>query len=237
MSMHGTGRTRRVGQTATAAGLATMSLLLAAGPSAAAGTIDQQQTDRGTCHGASEMVAQTFTAGLTGQLDQVDVLVVNLGDTSPITVEIRPASGDVPTDTVLATATIPSSQVPPTTIDDWTGDPQPGFAEVSVPIGPVPVIASTQYAYVLHRTPLDLFVCGGTTNPYAGGRAFTHGNGQWNADPTLDTWFRTYVSPPPPPAPAPDGALSGVLTAITKLVPALAPVIQPVRNLLRGLGL
>ena len=55
--------------------------------------------------------AQTFTAGLTGQLDQVDLAISGVSVTTPLTVQIRDGSATAPGEAVLATASVPTSAV------------------------------------------------------------------------------------------------------------------------------
>jgi hypothetical protein len=60
--------------------------------------------------GPEAMMAQTFTAGLSGGLPRVD-LAVNTGEAlpnSPLAVELRSTSGGEPSDQVLATASVPA---------------------------------------------------------------------------------------------------------------------------------
>src|SRR5437764_1192967 len=85
----------RSGRTAT---LTVVALVLLAGfvatpVAGAAGTLDQsQQTDGGSgyCADNAQWPAQTFTAGITGHLDQVDLeLVRQLSGYGPLPVQIR----------------------------------------------------------------------------------------------------------------------------------------------------
>src|SRR5215211_9158286 len=92
---------------------AVAALMPAAG--ASAGTLDQQQTISnfgGLQVDSTQSKAQTFTAGLTGQLDQVDLALSDMGATTPLTVQIRDGSATAPGDTVLASASVPTSDVP-----------------------------------------------------------------------------------------------------------------------------
>ncbi len=123
--------------------------LLAPGGAQAAGTLDQQQTvdnrsvDAGGPFGAS--YAQIFTAGLTGSLDQVDVLLAKVaGTTAAFTVQIQAVSGGVPSGSVLGTTTVSAASVP---------DSSTGAGWITIPIGPVAVTAGTQYAIVLLFAP------------------------------------------------------------------------------------
>src|SRR3954464_14703142 len=84
---------------------------------AMAGTLDQQQPivgDTGVNANSGQSVAQTFTAGVSGKLDQVDL---NLGasespPTFPLIVELRDFSGDLPGAAILASQIVPVSGVP-----------------------------------------------------------------------------------------------------------------------------
>ena len=119
--------------------------LCALAPGAAlAGTLDQQQTTADTVSivelGDSE--AQTFTAGLSGGIDQVDLLLAKSGSISlPLSVEIRDVSGGNPGTTVLASQSVPASSIPGTA----------AFVSVSFAT-PAPVAAGTQYAIVLYSS-------------------------------------------------------------------------------------
>ena len=168
---------------------------LAASPAAAAGTLDQSQTDTGGFQAGAEAVqspGQTFTAGITGTLDQVDVFIFNFGPaTAPLTVEIRNATGDLPGTTVLASTSLASSSVP--TSLSW----------VSATFNPGTVVtAGTQYAIVLRSsTPPPSTAYGwrgSSSNVYPGGRAAVGDGNAANWSPTgadSDWAFKTYVIP------------------------------------------
>ena len=92
-------------------------LIPAAG--ASAGTLDQQQTLGGFSGLEVDNAfskAQTFTAGLTGQLDQVYLALSVTGVTTPLTVQIRDGSATSPGDTVLASASVPTTAVASTSV-------------------------------------------------------------------------------------------------------------------------
>ncbi|MGH3136476.1 MAG: hypothetical protein ACRDPV_08295 [Gaiellaceae bacterium] len=185
-------------------GLATVVLLATAVPAGAAGTLDQSQTSdsAGTeclCAPFSRL-GQTFTAGTTGNLDQVDLLLYRVGSPGNLSVEIRPVSDGVPSNTILSTATVAESSVP-------VGNP--GW--VSVPLSaPAISTAGTQHAIVLSAPgascggPCDSFYAWGSAlgDPYAGGDAVTSvdSGASWfpliGLDNTpLDRAFKTYVTP------------------------------------------
>ena len=192
-------RTRTFLITAVAAAAA---LIPAAG--ASAGTLDQQQTLSnfgGLQVDSTDSKAQTFTAGLTGQLDQVDLALSGMSVTTPLTVQIRDGSATAPGDTVLASASVPTSAV--TSSESFVPT---SFAS------PASVTAGTQYSIVaLNDSPAisGWFWYAGkpVTNPpsaYEGGRLYTSSNplgtGPWfEGNPFADFEFKTYVTPPPPP--------------------------------------
>ena len=195
-------RTRTFLITAVAAAAA---LIPAAG--ASAGTLDQQQTlsnFAGLQVDSTNSKAQTFTAGLTGQLDQVDLALSGMSVTTPLTVQIRDGSATGPGGTVLASASVPTSAV--------------ASVESFVPItfaSPASVTAGTQYSIVALNESSAVsgwFWYSGkpVTNPpsaYEGGRLYSSpngppGTGPWSeGNPFADFEFKTYVAPPPPPAP------------------------------------
>lgn len=175
------------------------SALVVAVPTAGAGTLDQSQPviGSGVAYVASTvMTAQTFTSGLTGRLDQVDVAVTRPTAVNALTVEIRTVSGGVPSATVLGSAAVPATAVPLGLIPS-------GF--ISAPIAPsVPVTAGVQYAIVLSTTNCGLLNCYQWSftfgaNPYAAGTALQSvSGGPWGAFlANTDTAFKTYVAQAP----------------------------------------
>ena len=192
-------RTRTFLITAVAAAAA---LIPAAG--ASAGTLDQQQTISnfgGLQVDSSNSKAQTFTAGITGQLDQVDLALSGMSVTTPLTVQIRDGSATAPGDTVLASASVPTTAVT--------------SSESFVPItftSPASVTAGTQYSIVALNGSVPIsgwFWYSGQAAPdsaYVGGKLYGvmngTGTGPWaEGNPQADFEFKTYVVPPPPPDP------------------------------------
>ena len=182
------------------ASAASAALLLGIAVPASAGTLDQQQTSFNFDGGvsSSQSLAQTFTAGITGRLDQADLLLDKLfGPTQPVTVEIRNVTGPQPGDAVLASTTIPSSAV----------GASPAF--VSATFGtPAAVTAGTQYALVAwtaDTTGVYGWSLQQTTNPYQGGAALNSQasppSTDWNGPVGDDQAFKTYVVPSPPATP------------------------------------
>ena len=168
---------------------------------ATAGTLDQQQTEVAGEIGVSQSgwQGQTFTAGITGTLDQVDLSArQNLapGVGLPLIVQIRTVSGGLPSTTVLSTTT--------TTVFNSVFT-----AFVSIPLStPVAVTSGGQYAIAAGSTvPFDP---SGSTNPtlgaapqdpYGGGASASSGDGgaTWltQGGGTIDVAFKTYVVPGP----------------------------------------
>jgi hypothetical protein len=181
------------------ASAACAALLLGAAASASAGTLDQQQTSSNSNAAlfATQSAGQTFTAGITGGLDQADLLIFKTGPSAePLTVEIRNASAGTPGTSVLASASIPNSAI--------------GTTETFVPATfapPAAVTAGTQYALVAYTTHVTNDWGGwffqNATNPYSRGAGFnshepvppqTSWSNQGGGD---DYAFRTYVTPAP----------------------------------------
>jgi Ca2+-binding RTX toxin-like protein len=189
---------------------AAASLGLGAAP-AAAGTLDQQQTNfvpNAISFGGQRQFAQVFTAGLSGNLDQVDVYIrrnSSCNGGSGITAQIRTLTGSTPSNTALATKTIPAASIIATS---------PLWLSFTFE-APAPVTAGTQYALVLSapdagscppmQQPYDWR--GALGNPYDGGASYftNDGGSSWTIQSMgdFDTAFKTYVAEPPPPEPPP----------------------------------
>lgn len=181
-------------------------LVLQAGTALAAGTLDQQNpgpsnAEQVACGGA---VAQTFTAGLTGALDTVELLLSREGASGDVHVSIEgtgglvdPAAPDA--GNVLASETIPEADLG-----------QPAAVQTIAFTSPPAIQAGTAYAIVvsdpdcvgdvLSENVGWTFVSG---NPYSGGVSC------WSDQASPDTWhcgetsndqvFATYVTVTPPP--------------------------------------
>jgi hypothetical protein len=184
--------------------LAALVLALTGLPAAAhaTGTLDQQQTEisAGVAFAilsgpsGTQSVAQTFTAGISGGLDQVDVGVFEIFATSPLSVEIRTVDGaGAPTATVLTSAVVPASTVPSV---------PNGPVFVAVPFAlPAPVVAGTQYAIVIYSADPVGYAWSSTGSSigdvYAGGKAWVA-----QGSPPTTSWsptsedlgFKTYVT-------------------------------------------
>ncbi len=209
-------------------------------PAGATGTLDQSQPSfgpgffsAGNCGTAS--LAQTFTSGITGNLDQVDVGVwkSETSTSSALSLQIQAVSGGLPTATTLASESIPpSTLVTNPTLATFT----------SVPLSsPVPVTAGSQYAIVLLATNLPcfdgywwLYVEG---NAYSGGGALERfGDGAWfylgNAG--QDFAFKTYVA-----TATPAQQLGELLTMVTGIGPgeSLAAKVQAAQASLASGGI
>ena len=196
-------------------------LLLAPG-TAAAGTLDQQQLDDSgiivLAHSTSS-IAQTFTAGLSGGLDQADLNLATSGSPSAdLNVQIRDASGTGPGNQVLASNSIPASGVP--------------GSHAFVQVGfnpPAPVVAGQQYAIVVYSAtafPNSYGWYGSAADPYPSGSAFTNGvsppSGSWNSR-SDDRAFRTFVVvAASPTASAPTGQRAAAIKKCKKKFPGKA---------------
>jgi hypothetical protein len=163
--------------------------------------IDQQNTtvtNSGFGFTSTSWAGQTFTAGVTGQLTQVDVDLFCsgcTGTTPNLTLSIRATSGGLPTGADMASATIPG-------FSSGSG----GYFSASFGSPPT-LTAGTQYAIVIRAVSnpsagIYAYVCSCTSpnsNPYANGSRVTSANSgsTWTADVTSggrDLGFKVYMS-------------------------------------------
>jgi hypothetical protein len=142
--------------------------------------------------GSGFRLAQTFTAGTTGSLTGVQILVNEslLASPGDWRLEIAPTAAGVPTNTVLATETIPDASVP-------------GGVEFTLDydVDPPPAVAAGQtYAIVLSRPGSDGFTWAGRSgNPCAGSAYASTGPppAGFTTFPAADDFiFATFVTPP-----------------------------------------
>ncbi len=171
--------------------------------------VDQQNatvTANGFGFTSTAWVAQTFLAGQTGELTQVDLDLFCAGctGTTPnLTVSIRATTGTpaLPTGPDLATATIPGFNT------------AAGGIFSAVFGAPLSITAGTRYAIVLRASANPsagtyAYVCSCTapnSNPYANGQRITSANSgtTWTADVTSggrDLGFAVYVQTGFPPS-------------------------------------
>jgi len=191
------GSTRRLA-VATSAVVLTFATMLV--PQAGAGTLDQSQpviSNVAVFVSNQFYPAQTFTAGIGGRLDQVDIAVSRAGaSTQPLQVEIRAVTGGAPSNApALSSATVAAASIPLSL--------NPSF--VSVPFAsPAQVTAGTQYAIVASSASCGFANCyvwgaGPTGSSYAAGSGFQSGDSgaTWtplNAFGSMDLAFKTYVA-------------------------------------------
>jgi hypothetical protein len=189
---------RRTGLRGLAAiGFGVAGLAVAVPAGALAGTLDQQQTGTSSSYASTSSSGsntQTFTAGLSGGIDQVDLsLAAPATPTAPLTVEIRDVSGGLPGNTVLASQSVSASSVSTT----------PAFVPISF-ASPATVASGTQYAIVAYSsTPISnsyRWFLSAADDPYAGGAAFyatsSPPSSAWIPTAGGDFAFKTYVAPP-----------------------------------------
>ena len=213
------GRTR----SALAAVVAALSLAVAVAP-ASAGTLDQQHTGDpltgvgivgpDSVFSGPASLAQTFTAGLSGALDQVDIPLSRLDADGPVTVELRDVSGGAPGATVLASTSVAAAAVP-------AAVPSGEVFDVAVPFAaPAPVLAGSQYAIVAYTGGDDMYrsqAVGDGSDGYTGGGlfiTFTSPPASWSTGFSLDLRFKTYVIPSAQP---PAALINGLINSVGAL--------------------
>ena len=227
-------RLRRRSRLAGISAAAVVVFALAASVAWATGTLDQQNpgpSDSASILCGNGRLGQTFTAGLTGSLDTVQLglvrdqtvadspgaLVVSIEGTNSLANPGAPDDGDV-----LATQTIPAADIANVT-DFGIGGAAFNNVETIVFDNPAQVVAGTKYAIVL-AAPDCVFpehgsngygftyptVGGSQTSTYSGGEPCDLSlTGVWDCG-TLnpgDHTFATYVTVTPPP-PSADVAVS-----------------------------
>jgi hypothetical protein len=187
--------------------------LLASSSAWALPTLDQyQEAENGTTPSWSdETKAQTFTAGISGVLNYVEMGNTNGGwmlpDSAPI-VQIRDTTAGQPGPTVLGSVTLPNP-LPHTT---WS-------APISFLSQNIDLTAGQMYAIELVPSdPAGSVSVGTRWNPasYAGGALWGSNAGVWQVVSSFgggDMQFRTYVGSGslPTPIPAPAALLLGSL--------------------------
>jgi hypothetical protein len=131
-------------------------------------------------------VAQTFTAGLTGPMSQIDVQLSNYNTPCAVTVEIHSALGNGdPSGEVLASEVLSAADLPDS-----------GNAFVSVMFTePANVVAGTQYAVVLYTPDAPCArVRAASNTSYSGGNVLVRNFFvTWIPQVIDDLAFRTYV--------------------------------------------
>jgi hypothetical protein len=148
------------------------------------GTVDQENTvigNGGT--NSSQPLAQTFTAGKTGLLTQIQLSMRATG--GDMGLQIEATTGGLPNGTVLATTV----HTTPSNLSNWCA-----FSLVS----PIPVIAGTTYAIVFDMTPLTgVPTADSSGDTYSGGQALLNSGSSWGAvnGIVLDWDFKTLVDP------------------------------------------
>ena len=187
-----------------------LAALMVTVPLAGAGILDQSQpvvTNTVVNTWDSDYSAQTFTSGITGGLDRVDLPVahgvVGANPLVPFIVEIWPLSGGTPRKgPALASASILKTSLP------LRGATPPGFSTIRF-VPPAPVTAGVRYAIVLP----ELANCGAgdhecfgwyagpAGDPYPAGAGFTSRDAGVTWTPlstgsSTDFAFKTYVTPP-----------------------------------------
>lgn len=172
--MNAGGSRRRGARNRWVVAAALLVLSLAAPATAHAGTLDIEQAGFGASrgligtheNGQDVRHAQTFEAGATGLLDQVDLWVRVVGDPGvPLSVEITALDGGGLPSTVLGSAIVAQADVPACNtaacIDKSPAGDYSTFVPVSVLLtAPAAVISGTAYAIVLSASGATLDIYG-----------------------------------------------------------------------------
>jgi hypothetical protein len=135
--------------------------------------------------------SQSFTAGMAGTLDRVEVRVFRNGTPSDdLTLEIRTLLSGWPTSTVLTSASVGPGSIP---------DGAAAAAFVNFDFTDIAINIGDEYAIVLTSGTPDTALYGWEgkrADEYPGGRATKSSFGNpWQAANVLDLGFKTYVDP------------------------------------------
>lgn len=173
----------------------------------AVGTLDQDQSQ--SCGGTAGVqvvqgrpFAQTFTAGLSGNLDQIDLLGRDGHSTPfPLRVDVRALVDGAPTGATLGSGSVASLGVSA----GWTSVALDPAAQVTAGKQYAIVLSSDTVSFEQHEKtrgegegPFGAYhVMFSTTDVYTGGNHWD-GSPEWSPWLAEDLAFRTYVSPADP---------------------------------------
>ncbi len=182
----------RISRVVAATSIALAGAVIVCPIASAAGTLDQSVETSSGGYGPTivgQVVGQSFTAGITGQLSHVELSVTVPGTpANPFTLYLYQASGGLPTGAPLASTSVPAGDfaitvnITPTWVD-------------FVFTNPTTVTAGTEYVLT------ESMVGGGQYSVYygvagySGGSAVYDNGGGWAVNVGLDLMFRTYVVP------------------------------------------
>jgi hypothetical protein len=167
------------------------------GQSASAGLVLDQINDPGNAAGSlsfftGQDFVQTFTAGLTGKLDEIDVRIGNpAGATDPVILELWTFSGTTLSSQIGGDHSLPASSVPST----------PAFVTFDLSASAPSIVAGDQLAILLKTDASSALAFRwqeSQNSAYAGGGGLFSTNGStlvsFFPDPTLvDFGFKTFV--------------------------------------------
>ena len=129
-------------------------------------------------------MAQTFTAGGSGAIDRVSLMVSTATGASAVTVQLQTAAGGKPSGTVLGTSTFSGSVACCHQWHDFAFSPA------------VPVSSGTQYAIVVRPTGSLTWYVNFGHDDYSGGQLWLSSGSSWigGASFGYDFCFQTYLT-------------------------------------------
>jgi cell division septation protein DedD len=192
-------------------------------------TVDQSNTTTDAFDLNSAIDAQTFTAGMYGPLDSVELNLQVAVSSATVTVTLEGTAGSppVPNGTILATKVLG--------VHTTTGNVWVQFIFSS------PAVLNPGQVYALVILPTDnASIFGSDADLYSRGRALTFRNGAWATEPAsslggpADWAFKTEMglaaatpTPTPPPTRAPTRAPTAAPTSAATPTPAATPTATP----------
>lgn len=190
-------------------------------------TVDQSNTVTEGFDLNSAIDAQTFTAGVYGPLDSVDLNLQVAVSSATVTVNLEGTTGSppVPNGTILAAKVVG--------VHTTTGNVWVTF------LFPSPVVLNPGQVYAIFILPTDnASLFGSDADLYPRGRALSFRNGAWATEPSVslggpaDWAFKTNMglaaaTPTPTPAPTPTPTPTRAPTRAPTHAPTLAPTATP----------
>ncbi len=159
-------------------------VVLFAIPVSAADALDQSQPFFSGQQALHTVMAQTFTAGSTGAIDRVSLMVSTAGGASAISVQLQTTSGGKPSGTVLGTSTFSGTVACCHQWHDFAFTPA------------VAVSSGTQYAIVVRPTGTLTWYAQFGTDSYGGGQLWLASGSSWVGGTQFgyDFTFKDYVT-------------------------------------------
>ena len=162
---------------------AALSLAIVGTAQASGDALDQSQTVATGANSLRTPMAQTFTAGSTGSIDRVSLMVATMSGPVTAAVQLQTVSGGKPSGNVLGTSTFSGSVSCCHLWHDFSFSPA------------IPVAKGAQYAIVVQSSPAITWYDSFSFDTYAAGQLWLMVSGQWQSQNSFgkDFCFETWL--------------------------------------------